>query len=555
MPLTHRAVSVLASTAVLVTGFIGAAPPVPPVPNTPPATLPSSLPVPPVIPGAAGPLIQTPAPIVTLGLPTTPIIPIAPPPSPSETAPAMSSPAETVDHDPCSDAGPVLRYIVVLDTGATDPVAGDEITAACGTMTMFYPQIAVAVATSPDHHFADRLGRDRAYSAENEALTDRGVFTQHKHQSLEDAPAVRTLAGSGLSASELDAEQWDMAMIHADKAHEISLGSPAVVVGVLDSGVDASHPALRHAVDSTLSAGCTSGTPDPSPAAWAPKTSAHGTHIAGTIAASSDGRGVTGVAPGVRIAAVKIVDDAGFIYPEAAVCGFMWAAAHRFSVTNNSYTVDPWQFTCRFEPGQQVVHEAVRRAVNYAAKQGVLNIAAVGNEGLDLTDQTSDNSSPDNAATPKTRALDGSCDLLPGQLKGVVAVSSVGAQGLKASYSSYGLGVADVTAPGGDRSQRTAGAPNSCVLSTVPGGYGYSCGTSMAVPHVSGVAALLASKHPGASPAQLTRMLNAQADPLSCPGNYDLNGDGIQDAICNGYSSYNGFYGHGMVDALKAVSN
>lgn len=534
MPLAHRAVSVLASTAVLVTGVLGAVPQLLPVPS-------------PAFPRTASADRSTALAAIRATADRAPKTR----PAGTENASAASTGAPVR----CSDAGPILRYLIVFDIGTADPAAADQITAACGSMRTFYPQIGVAVATSPDHRFADRLGRDRAYSAEGEALTDRGVFAQHKHQSMEDAPAFRDLAQSGLSAKDRSAEQWDMAMIHADQAHAISLGSPNVVVGVLDSGIDAGHPDLAHAVDPALSAGCTSGQADQRPAAWAPTTSSHGTHIAGTIAASSDSRGITGIAPGVRVAAVKIVDDAGFIYPESAICGFMWAATHHFTITNNSYFVDPWHFTCDSQPGQQVVYDAVRRAVDYATRQGVLNIAAVGNEGLDLTDPESDNSSPDNAAAPRSRPLDDTCDMLPGQLKGVVAVSSVGAQGVKAGYSSYGLGVADVSAPGGDRGQQAGNVHDGCVLSTVPGGYGYSCGTSMAVPHVAGVAALLASKHSGAGAAQLTRMLNAQADPIPCPANYDLNGDGVQDAICTGYSSYNGFYGHGMVDALKAVTN
>ena len=76
----------------------------------------------------------------------------------------------------------------------------------------------------------------------------------------------------------------------------------------------------------------------------------------------------------------------------------------------------------------------------------------------------------------------------------------------------------------------------------------------MAAPHVSGVAALLASKHPEATGTQLSRMLNAQSETLPCPADYDLNGTGAQDAYCTGYSEYNGFYGHGLVDALAAVT-
>jgi subtilisin family serine protease len=87
----------------------------------------------------------------------------------------------------------------------------------------------------------------------------------------------------------------------------------------------------------------------------------------------------------------------------------------------------------------------------------------------------------------------------------------------------------------------------------VPGGYDRFCGTSMATPHVTGVAALLASEYPGASAQTLTKLLTTQAKPLPCPADYDLDGTGAQDAYCTGYQPYNGFYGHGMVDAPAAV--
>jgi subtilisin family serine protease len=265
----------------------------------------------------------------------------------------------------------------------------------------------------------------------------------------------------------------------------------------------------------------------------------HGTHVAGIIAAAHDGHGITGVAPGVRLASVKVVDDEGFIYPEYAVCGFMWAAQQHMRITNNSYSLDPWLLTCSNVPGQAVAYEAVKRAVEYATAHGVLSVAAAGNERTNLADPQQDVGSPDNAPNPRPRPVDSHCSVLPAGLAGVVAVSALGAQRVKSEYSSYGLGVITVTAPGGDHAQRSRRDPNGCVLSTVPGGYDYACGTSMAAPHVSGVAALLASVRPESGPLELASLLREQADPLPSPDHQ---------------SDPAAFYGAGLVDALRAVN-
>ena len=457
----------------------------------------------------------------------------------------------------CVQGGPLLRYLVVFDQGTPQSVADAQIAAACGATTVYYPQIAVAVATSADPGFGDRMGPDRAYSAQAEAYDDSDTApgAEHKTDELASGRVGNTTDPAALTGLDDTAQQWDMSLIHADQAHRINKGSPDVVVGVLDSGIDASHPQLARELDPAASAGCLTGKPDTTPSAWAPTSSAHGTHVAGIIAAADNGHGIAGVAPGVKVASVKVVNNDGYIYPEAAVCGFMWAAEQGMAVTNSSYFIDPWQFTCKNTTGQNVIYEAVRRAVAYATAHGVLNIAVAGNQAVDLTNPGQDNESPDNVdpGDRLQRTLDESCALLPAGLPGVVSVSAVGAKDVKASYSSYGLGAIDLTAPGGDSLQRN-GSGQSCVVSTVPDGYAASCGTSMAGPHVAGVAALLASVHPHATPKQLTKLLEQQADPLPCPADYDLTGSGVQGAYCTGDGSYNSFYGHGMVDALAAVT-
>ncbi|MGH3842594.1 MAG: S8 family peptidase [Pseudonocardiaceae bacterium] len=462
-------------------------------------------------------------------------------------------PAPAIGHgSDCASTGRVLRYVVLFDAGTPEPAAAQAIRSACGISTAYYPQIGVGVATSSEPRFATRFGLDRAYSAQAESVgtalraAPTSIAPRAMPASAAVAPTAAALPGVvGALSPDRSAEQWDMAMIRAPQARTINRGRPDVLVGVLDSGVDATHPDLAAAVDPTRSAGCLSGAPDQSPRAWSPTTSVHGTHVAGTIAALDDGHGITGVAPGVRLASVKVVDDDGFIYPEYAVCGFMWAARQRMRIANSSYSLDPWLLTCSDRPGQAVAYEALRRAVEYATAHGVLSIAAAGNERTDLADPRQDLRSPDNTPNPRPRVVDKHCAVLPAQLPGVVAVSAVGTQRVKSAYSSYGMGVIAVTAPGGDRAQPSREG-SGCVLSTVPGGYGYACGTSMAAPHASGVAALLASTRPGADPHELATLLRRQADPLPCPDADPAN-------ACTGNPD-NGFYGTGLVDALSAVS-
>jgi subtilisin family serine protease len=235
----------------------------------------------------------------------------------------------------------------------------------------------------------------------------------------------------------------------------------------------------------------------------------------------------------VSLASIKVIDDDGHVSPEAAICGLLWAAEHRLDITNSSFFVNPWPQSCTEPSGLDVVRTAIARAAEYAHSRGVLQIAAASNEAVNLT-----RSAPGGGA--------GGCHSLPASLPDVVAVSALDADRVKAGYSSYGLGVIDLAAPGG--------ASDDCVLSTVPGGYGTDCGTSMAAPHVAGVAALIASSEHTDGPDELRQAVRDRTRPVACPTDYDLSGNGKQDAYCTGYESYNGFYGHGMVDALSAVS-
>ncbi|GAA0596730.1 S8 family serine peptidase [Kutzneria viridogrisea] len=431
----------------------------------------------------------------------------------------------------CDTTSTEYTYVVLYPQGTPRFVANTEVGFDCGKLVTYYQRIGVAVATSRNADFAARLGTDRAYSARKDLPTAAALAS--RKSSVESVTSTVDAA----PAADLSGQQWDMDAIGAKKANKLNPGSRRVTVGVLDSGVDATHPDLAKAVDPSKSAGCLTGKPDTTPAAWAPTTSAHGTHVAGTIAAADDGSGVSGIAPGVRVASVKVVSDDGYIFPESAVCGFMWAAENDMQVTNNSYYVDPGFYFCDNKPGDSAAYEAIRRAVAYSTREGVLNVAAAGNEALDITNPTTD---PVRTKNP----VDKHCKTLPGGLSDVVSVSAVGYNGTKSGYSDWG-GV-DVTAPGGDGAQvPPAGKGPACPVSTLPGGkYGSMCGTSMASPHAVGVLALLASSHPYAGPSELRSLLHRQATPVACPS-------GV--ATCTGPAANNSYYGHGLVNALAAV--
>ena len=98
---------------------------------------------------------------------------------------------------------------------------------------------------------------------------------------------------------------------------------------------------------------------------------------------------------------MKVGNDDGFIFPEYAMCAFMWSAKQGFEVTNSSYYIDPWLFWCADDPDQGAVQESMSRAIAYSHKKGVVNVAAAGNANYDLANKTTDSTSP-NDSTPFT---------------------------------------------------------------------------------------------------------------------------------------------------------
>ncbi|HUQ55742.1 S8 family peptidase [Lentzea sp.] len=412
-------------------------------------------------------------------------------------------------------------YLVITAPGATAG-ATQAIASNSGTVWSTYDAIGVIVAHSGATDFATKM---RAVSGVQKVGATRtsDIPAEAANPPIPAAPSQATPATT-------EPLRTDMTQIGADKAWAVNQGTPNVTVGVLDTGVDDLHDDLKNNFDAANSASCAYGKLDTRTGSWR-DTDTHGTHVAGTIAAAKNGRGMVGVAPGVKIASVRIAEKpSGLFFAENTICAMVFSGDRGFEVTNNSYYTDPWLFNCPDNADQDAILEGVKRAVAYAEGKGVLNVAAAGNENYNLASKTRDTTSP-NDSTPAQRTITNSCLSVPTEVSGVVSVASITSTNGKSSFSNYGTDKIHVAAPG------------DSVYSTVPGGlYGSKSGTSMASPHVAGVAALLKSANPTATPAGLRALLATQADDLSCT-----------DSRCAGTTAKNNFFGEGRVDALAAV--
>ena len=419
-----------------------------------------------------------------------------------------------------------LRAYFVLTAPKQTAAAVAGVTANAGTVYAAYDAIGVLVVHSANAGFAAAM------------RTVTGVQKVGATRTSDLPPAVANPAIPVAPIEDPDSSpettRPEMKMIGADKAWEVNPGSKAITVGVLDTGVDDLHQDLKANFDASKSASCAYGKADTRPGAWRPVAS-HGTHVAGTIAAAKNGTGIVGVAPGVKVSSIRVAEPEGqqLFFPENTVCAFVFAADKGVSVTNNSYYVDPWMFLCPTDPDQDAIQEAVRRSVAYADSKGVVNVSAAGNENYDLAKKTTDTTSP-NDSKPGVRSITDQCISLPTELPNMVVVAALNPRGTKASFSNFGEGKIKIAAPG------------QAIYSTVPGG-GYEPldGTSMASPHVAGVAALIRSANPKLNPEQVRARLSAQANDLACPASAA--------AVCTGTEAVNSFYGEGMVDAAEAV--
>jgi subtilisin len=394
-------------------------------------------------------------------------------------APALSTPPEGSS-----------SYVVMLAADAGDPGAvAAEQAAALGSTVHFVYRSALT-----------------GYAAD---LTPTALAALRADPRVVAVEADRPVATTAVTPAGIDRIDADLSVTAGiDGADRPRIDSD---VAVLDTGIDKDHPDLNVAGGFNCAKG--RGHDDPL---------GHGTHIAGIVGAIDDGSGVVGVAPGVRLWAVRVLDDEGRGTTRELLCGVDWLTGTRLDA-DPANDIDVANLSLGGEGGDDghcgradgdLLHQAICRSV----AAGVTYVVAAGNDGADAAHYTP--AAYDEVITVSALA---DSDGRPGGLGGPLSCRD-DADDTLANFSNHGSDI-DLIAPG------------VCIMSTVPvhgrvpnttSGYGVLTGTSFAAPHVAGAAALWLAGHPGAGPAQVRQALVVAGSP-DWDASEDL--DGIKEPL------------------------
>ncbi len=531
-------------------------------------------------------------------------------------------------------AAAVSDYVVLVASGSSSTEAAKVVRAAGGTVDATNEAVGVLKVSTANPSFVNQVSASKAIEgAARDRVIGRVPTSPRPAGEIERLDAERASAASKARAAAATAGhragpagghtrpadpltplQWDMDAIGAPQAHNVLMGDHRTRVGIMDTGIDGTHPDIAPNFDARLSRNFTVDIPlidGPCevPSCVDPNNvddDGHGTHVAGTIGSPRNGIGIEGVAPGVDLVNVRAGQDSGYFFIGPFVDAMTYAGDIGLDVVNMSFYIDPWLYNCRSNPAdspeaqieQRTIISATQRAINYAHRKGVTLISAMGNEHTDLGNPTFDDTSPDfPPGAAYDRDVDNSCLSMPTEANYVIGVTSTGPSGRKAYYSNFGVEQAEVAAPGGDYRDYFGtpdyATPENLVLAPYPEAVGrangdiddsgepttdfvvkdctagpcsyyqYLQGTSMAAPHAVGVAALLVARYGfgfgarfGLPPAFTEALLYRSANPTACPDPATFVYPGLSavyTATCTGTPALNGFFGHGEVNALNAV--
>ncbi len=434
-------------------------------------------------------------------------------------------------------------YLVISATNKLPNDIKKSISSINGSITNSISEVGIVVVNSDDPDFISKASKIKGVQS---------VVPNYEIQWIDPDMKVEMIDASSINPPNTGDDdfffdlQWGHDAVDATEAWEIGERGEGVMVFVLDSGIDAENPDIAPNLNSELSKSFVPGEN------WNIQPGNyfnHGTHVAGTIAGADNGYGIIGIAPEATLVAVKVLSEF------TGSGSFSWLVEALVYATNSGADVINMSLSGldlkRF--GKDVAHlkNAVNRATTYAYQNGVTVVAAAGNDGWDR------NHLKDAEGNPYMDLV-----ILPADGPNVIQVSATAPLGWALdpentflddpSYFSNHGSMIDFAAPGGTDmfyldehgwdACTVAGLTRPCfvfdlVFSSGSGDYFYwAQGTSMASPHVAGVAALIIGKNGGSmKPAQVISALKRSADDLGKPGKDD-------------------HYGAGRVNAYRAVT-
>lgn len=434
------------------------------------------------------------------------------------TAPASFQPTASRSMSALDGAPQVSpRYVVVFNGKA--PTNFESKVAALGGTVLLNHNIGIAVVTDLDDAAAATL-KSSVGAAYVESQPDFQLIDPAAQDALSVADAAAPLSAANPAGAVLFSRQWNMRQIHADAAWAAGhLGSSAVRVAILDTGIDYMLPDLAGRVDLSRSA------------SFEPRDDFytnlffpgrhvstdlhfHGTNVATQVA--SNAIYFAGVTSKTTLMSVKVCS----FYPglrggcHGVTEGILYAIDNGADVINMS--LGGW-FQKSAYPGTVAAYNKI---MNYAKQQGVTVVVAAGNDADDLDTQKNiaikdaAGNIIDRTHVPSFFAT--YCDATQ-----VICVSAVREGDVPASYTNYGRSAIDVAAPGGDRGEWVYSlcSQTSLLYACDDGLYTIGvAGTSQATPHVSGLAALMVQRY-GRNPSQIKNAIRQSADDLGQPGN------------------------------------
>ncbi len=420
--------------------------------------------------------------------------------------------------------------------------------------------VGIVLATSSDPNFATWVSSLSGVQSVAEDVEVQWLDPRETNLVAADGGVVAN--GAPANAERYSPIQWSLRQIHADQTAALGFRGDNLVrarVAILDSGVITDQPDLTPNLNLALSKSFVPSEPNLNPPAGVFN---HGTHVAGIVAAAVNGFGTQGVAPEAELVAVKVLAASGSGSFSWIIAGIDYASGPAVHADVINMSLGAFFYIKPDAPGANKggygsLFSALNRVINAATQRGTLVLSAAGNDGTDLNSTFGQ---------------------IPAQSGNGMGVSATGPWGWAiygdagsnwdrpASYTNYGQSVVNVAAPGGEDALYytpegqanctvTVNPPGSLTLTRPcyvfdmvmsPGGwadlgggakgyyYYWADGTSMATPHVAGVAALIVGKYGHIGPTALKSRLEQTSVDIFKPGADPL--------------------GKGRVDALAAIS-